>query len=716
MKFLQKILHLTLIVSIFLAPMDFSWAMEEEGSHSSRVQVNPHKDREKGKEKEKRSKKKTKKDTELSEEDFSSTDSSGEDIVGTDEKYSLFGNEQEEFLRDAAAGVVRPEQAEMILETIKAKLKQRRARPSGLPIETLTPEQKKFRTALRKLGISSVETVLIYGSGIAAPESPLSIEDIAKSQKNAPRSGKPKSWGSTDLFFKVLDEEFWLKHISTTWKTKSLQILMGLLGFGPPSAFTAMIMFEVGYFFNFQDLDGPADACITWFTVTLSPPLVRHLYEKGKTIGQAVFREKAFHPTEKEDSKPHIYKLSLGHKIVKGGVIVGAFLNSAGYVTFLGIDVENLVSPPISFDDITFTAITGTCLFVSLGFLFYDLAQKSLYRQFREHNYEKSASVRIKRQILLDKTKEVQSAIHQPNSEQFINTLFELIVNKLKKLKGEGTHLQSEPENDDIVVALTSLLFKNSNRVSIPKHDSEDIPPPAGGLKELNSLLEEAEETQELFTKAKNFQADLDETYQSSWWKEALGIFGNLVAGARIYTQYRMMNHIADLIAWALGIDKNFSEPVAYVVLAFVTGSKTLVEHDVIKNWFQSLPSLFSFKQDMVGLRKVGKGISLVNAAALSMVELVIAEFAYPDLDLFSKIILFGSNTIGTTAVFDTFLSEKTDNLITGIFTLDYFQKIKNYRIRRVFINYWLDQFREILEKLDDESIQVIYSKTQDAA
>ena len=58
MKFLQKTLHLTLIVSIFLAPMDLSWAMdkgefEDETPTSSQVRKPPaKKTRQKGEEKE----------------------------------------------------------------------------------------------------------------------------------------------------------------------------------------------------------------------------------------------------------------------------------------------------------------------------------------------------------------------------------------------------------------------------------------------------------------------------------------------------------------------------------------------------------------------------------------------------------------------------------------------------------------------------------------
>jgi len=718
MKFLQKILHLTLIVSIFLAPMDLSWAMEEGEEVFVYKAYKPPKPRIPPANKEQKEEQKEEQKKKGLSDDERNFFGGGEEDVRDDSDDEAPAKKQADILQLTLNKLEISELLkDVITEEFNQTLFQELNKPKNSSHRESSDLLKKLQNALAETGITDQKTVLVYVSRNTQPPPAVSNDEFNEVIPSNLYLGASDQDVSTDinLFFNTLDQEFWLKHLPTTWKTRVVQIIPDFLGFGPPHSLTAIIMFEVGYFFNFQNLNPAAYTMIAWLTTTLSPPLVRQFHERARIISGAIFGEEAFKPTGKSDSKPHVYNHNWLHKLAKGGIVVGSFFNGLVYLGFFVWDVEDT---PTDAGDIIFTVLTGVPLFLSFWDLFYSNASVALDREFRKYWYEESSIVGFYRNILLEKISEVRCAINHPKANKFITSLFNLIVIKLNVLKGATSILEEVPHSLDRVIAVTALLFKRSHRVFVPTEDAAEEE--SSSPTPLNELLGEAAEAQKFLAKAKNFREDLMETRHSSWWHRGLGFLGELVPGIRIYTQYIIFKHlweiIGGVIARTLGLDDSFVNPMGYVVSAAVTGMRTIAEKTVIKKWFQSLPSLFSFNQDIIELRKPGRVTSLINAILLGLVEGVIADFAYPDLNLLSKIILFASNTIGTTAVFDTFLSEKTDHLITGAFTLDCLQKVKSHRVRRVFINYWLDQLKKVFEELDGESIKVIYRRTQDAA
>jgi hypothetical protein len=716
MKFLQKILHSILIVSIFLAPMDLSWAMEEEEEEEEFMYETSSRpltqSREKDEEKHPESSDDEARFFAGPVEDVSSDSEEGEDLFSKRKTNDILQGVLEEVAINTAI-------KEVIIERFNQVLFSEIHSSPNFRSKILTPEERNLRNALREIGITDRGVVLIYANKNIEEKPTLSIEEIAEKQKDTHYSGPPDSWNNTDLFFQTLDQEFWLNRLPTSWKTRGVQIIPDICGIGPPNSLTAIIMFEVGYFFGFQDLNPAAYTMIAWLTTTLSPPLVRQFHERARIISRAMFGEEAFKPTGKSDSKPHVYNHNWLHKLAKGGIALGSFFNAVVYLGFFVWDVED---SPTDAGNIVFTVLTGVPLFLFFWDLFYSNASVALDHEFRKYYYEESRIIGEKRRILLEKVREVRCAINHPKATKFINTLFKLIIKAVGDLKEQAPSLSLEADSKEKVIAVTALLFKSNHRVSVPSRQTNQEYKASDSIQSqtpLNELLNETVETQQLFAKAQNFQDDLNKMPSSSWLKRGLGYLGGLIPGIRIYTQYIIFKHLWDLtspiIAKIFGLDESIVKPMGYGISGFVTAMRTIAEKDVIKNWFQSLPSLFSFNQDMVGFRKAGRVVSLINATLLGLVEFAIAEFAYPDLNLLGKIILFGSNTIGTTAVFDKFLSHKTDSLITGIFTLDSFQKAKSSKVRRVFINYWLDQLKNVFEELDGESIEVIYSKTQNA-
>ncbi len=732
MKFLQKVLHLTLIFGILLAPMDLSWAMEEEGENDNGfLTPSIQKKDTKGKDTKGKEKASTNRSNCLNSatDDDSETD---DDIVEgylTDVSPSCLIQAFKQTLEDTMGSAAAEIACEKLFSETRSKRQGGRNRfvttaSATRYVEPLTSIEVSFKKSLREIGIIDrmPALVFVYDKNEQEQEPPPPLSDtlvkeaITKRKQTGKQAGSPDFWGKTNTFFTVLDQEFWLKSLHTPWKTKTVQIFSALWGFGPSSALTAMTMFEVGYYFDFQDIDSVANTVISWLTITLSPPLVRQLYERGKKISQTIFCEEAF-PPGKEDSRPHVYKHNWLHTLTKVGVGVCSFFNAAVFVGFFVLDVEDVEDPPISKGDIAFTSITGLCLLASLWELFYSNYTVWVDREFRDR-YEEGTNIQLRRRILLDKINEVHHVVNQACSTDFINTLFGLIVGTIKELKEKEPSLNLLSDDSSKAIAVTSLLFKNVNRISSHPTHKKDMPQNDDNSEELSlrDVTAENDELQTLVAKAQNFQADLDDTRKPSWWQRGLGFVGELVVGARIYTQYLIANHVTNLILGACNLDESIATPIAIVTSVVLTAIKTGSEYSIIKKWFQSLPSLFSLKQDMVGVRKIGKGVSLINGSVIALLELVIAEFAYPDLSLTGKIFLFGANAVGTGAVFDRFLSEKSDNGITGILTLDCFQKIQSPRLRRVFINYWIQQLEEIVENLDGETIQVIYSKTQNAA
>lgn len=793
MKFLQKILHLTLIVSIFLAPMDLSWAMEEEIDEgpTPRKKQDP------------RWLDLIEKDKEL-EYTLAHTSEDEEEVVEGDylvckpkDAPQDYVGALEELLKKHQLGA---EKVTIILEELKES---RNRKPTILDDQKLTPLQVQFKEALSQIGITDRLPVLLgkdlylliepattsqrrvnqypivsqsketdddepehrdraplpevseedprdthrlsltlgYTADTPAQEEEeplLPPQETPELHRDITDRSEPSQFEDLDtypqntnrnnlLFFNSLDETFW-SNLVTSKKTKAMQIVSAILGFSPPLAFVAMIMFEGGYLIELRTSewvkyqDVAENVLIGWLTATLGPTIARQFYERAGIICRVVFQEERFNSAKKsnkDDPSPHVYGNIILHKVAKGALVLVSGLHGFFYLVFFALDVEN---KPTTTKGISFTVCTGIPLFLFYLDLFYSYGNAALENELRKYYYEESQVVGHKRSILLERHSEVRKVINHSKATQFINSLFDLIVEQIKELNTPGSLVKGSMKQ---IVAVTALLFKNIQREFLQDNekneekDFEGIETEDLGAYEIKNLISNVGDIKETFHSLKekaNFQDDLNTTRAPSWWKRSLGFVGWLIPGFRTYTQFTIIQHLASLMAEILGCDHNTAEYIGYGISGVITPLKTIIETPVIKKWFESrLSSIFSLNQDMVEIRKVGTGTSLTNAGLLSFMETAIAYFASPDLNLSEKIFHFGFNFIGTVAVFETFLSEKTDHLITGAFTWNCLQSTKDPRIKRVFLNYWLDELEKLFKELDGKSIEMIYSKTQNA-
>ncbi|OJW53367.1 MAG: hypothetical protein BGO67_01295 [Alphaproteobacteria bacterium 41-28] len=752
MKFLQKILHLTLIVSIFLAPMDLSWAMKSEEEEFVYETPTPPQarrtpsinTRQKGEDKQQESSDDEVRNFFAGEDVDVRSDNEGEDEIEHNLK-QVFGNlfsrldakyeydseteeakEPEDFfnkiLQDAGLDIG---QIQYIREQLMIALENRPSKNTPKTKEPHETDIKEWIEILETLNIHDRMPNLIdlAQKNISEKEgTPRSLHTALRGP-NTTTGEEKDSYVNQLKFLAQMDKELLEKIMRTTRTEHGVAAILVLSVLASFLATSSIFISEVGSLYNFQD-DKNAYIGLAWLVVTLFPSVVGEMSERGKKIVKKLSRNEPFSPSKTEDSNPSFDSQSWAHVAAKIGYagITGAqaFL----YAMFF-IFVTEHVTEGASVENKVFAGICSPGYFFFLWHLFYTNAEKMLESTYKKNQYQRNPIAQVHRQLLFKRLEELRQALEQPDADELIDRFYKLIKDE-KNEKNQGPALLLEEAQKFSTAA--AFILRDRQRNFVPsKTPSQKKDKEKGEVleKPLKSFIdtgdageEDTEKTKLLLKEAQNFEADLKETSKYSWLDNSLGFLGKLISGARVAAQLIITKRLCWLFADTFNLDDNINTPISYLVSGIITCFKTISDHDVIKrnvkSFFKKSIKAFSsfsnFKEALFGPYEKGGPISLIDAMTFATIEVAIAIYA-TDYDLSTQIMLFIPNLIGSTAVFYDPLSRGAHYFTTKMLTLSCFKNFRFYR-KAVVLDY-LTQVTKTTEDFDDSSIETFYEATQ---
>lgn len=757
MKFLQKILHLTLIVSIFLAPMDLSWAMESEEDEFVYGNLTPPQTSrtsstnigQKGEQKEQEASDDEVKSFFAGQDEDVRSDNEGNDE--SEDQHNIrqvFGNlfsrintgyeydseteetkEPKDFFNEILkeAGLDTG-QIQFIRSQLIIALEKRYSKNTPQKEERFESEIQEWIKILETLNIHNRMPNLIdlaQNSISEKEETPRSLDETLRGPYTKVDEEK-ESYVNQLKFLAQMDKELLEKIMRTT---RAEHVAAGVLVLSVLASFLAtssIFISEVGSLYNFQD-DKNAYIGLAWLVVTLFPSVIGEMGERGKKIVKKLSHNEPFSSSKTKDSNPTFDSQSWSHVAAKVGYAGVTGAQAFLFAVFFIFVTEYVTDEKAEVGNYIYSGLCSPGYFFFLWHLFYTNAERMLESTFKESQYQRSPIAQVKRRLLLKRQEELRQALKQPDAGDLIDTLYDLIKDE-KNEKNEGPALLLEKAQKFSTVA--AFILRDRLRYFVPsrtpsqkknkeKGASEVLEKPLESFVDKEDAGEQdTEETKLLLKKAQNFEADLEETSKYSWLDNSLDFLGELISGARIGAQLIITKRLCWLFCDTFNLDDDINNPISYLVSGIITCFKTVSDHDVIKRTIKSFfkksikafSSFSNFIEALFDPYEKGGPISLIDAMAFAAIEVAIAIYA-TDYDLSTQIMLFIPNFIGSTAVFYDPFSRGAHYFTTKILTLSCFKNFRFYKKAKVMD--MLTQIKKATKKFDDSSIEKLYEATQ---
>jgi len=744
MKFLQKILHLTLIVSIFLAPMDFTWAMEKECPEGD-LPPSLHK-RQRTHDGDGSDEKEKEKENELSSGTSSEEEVEEEDTAN--HRYESIFDDAEYLGYDTKDSLL------SILQHYKN---------TQLSEEDISTISKEFMLVLEDLKSTRLKGKL-----------PQDLEALRRELSAAYQKAEATDIQPTIVSVKFhpslkrMDDQFFLELEVPLWK-RAIQCTVGFVGLGATFALEAFIRFEFGDRLGVEDSETNSNIAITTITLVLAPFVGRQFYELGgriaKTI-ESIYKSIKTRVETKSCKKffrlPEISSGLVAKIVATGGVALFAIL----YDLYFIFDVENVDDPSTDSGNSYFTEFT--CWQLVIFFLDTYLGPNFKLVDHIESKNRFSRTGWGKKGTLNQRLDDMSHLIKKREAKGLINIICEVIDKKRNQLAtkysfrnhpAETYHIDSivpdcdETEGliprDNGLIRISVLIPAPAERTVIDSNlarNQLDVNTDDQSMRFIADLHEEALQAIQGEKITKNSLEDIDNSHRSSFMHSLLGVLGTSIAGVRSVPQYLIIKHMITVASESISFD--LPEEGIIALSALITLTKTAAEVNITKSWYQRFSPLFSFdwvkglygvackilKKATSGEKKealltllghtiAGCGTAIkelasgASATILTLIEFGIAGYAFSDVNLNDdlEIFFYIFNTAGTFAVFDTLFLEKWENLMIGIKTSWPMDRLKCYK--RNIVLYYIKRFQEALRhRLTPKEVDELYRATQGAS
>lgn len=473
------------------------------------------------------------------------------------------------------------------------------------------------------------------------------------------------AWNKPSLFAFSLDKKFFaqpdIKAIAC-WL-----FLAATCGIVPSSPACGYLIRSIGNFTRLPNPDVPganpaySQAAIAWITISTAPAFIMAWYLGCKALFQ---KQSLTPPRSKLDNQPHVLDKNRLHKTL---IVFGAFSSAicAAVPTALLYDTEK--NFPLFF------MITVAPFYLTWAGLYFDETSLVTNQLFQRFSY-RGVNSQLKKNILLQKIGAFKTTLKIADSS-FVEKAFSYIN------KGPAQELCEEAP------FIFSLFFvKSEKRAEL------------GNIQSAPLL---------------NFRMDM-ETVQSSNLAALLASL--FIGGTGSYTKFYIMQPVLKNAFLSMGLEEKHADIASTTLSAFETPFRTILMAGVQTRFLQDLPKVFSLKHlnNYPCTRKMAGTTASINAVLFSLPMVVAGLEVYKDSSASEKFFHIFPAFFNDFSFYEQTFNTYINQFLTHMVTLKP-KNIQSIERKKAYVSYYADKAFKWTGGFDNETLDEIYRRTQDA-